>query len=223
MSPCHYGRWCSSHLGRLQTVFCPLAIDISNTGTQSANWHLTSIHKQVGSLFSVTAHSRPAPQKTLAQILDLLIGSSYKLQQECCWITSFIQKKTIASQVPPPSVPHITGYSTVSVTTYFVIEIKCSLGTRTASAPQYHKPVFLKQCWYTYLQVQTAKITIFSPRLVYSLLIALIDTPFSLDLHCNLLLNSGARECCPFMLSFIAYMASTEARKFALLPALEQI
>ncbi|KAH0628685.1 hypothetical protein JD844_010107 [Phrynosoma platyrhinos] len=36
------------------------------------------MHRQVGSLFSVTAHSRPAPQKTLAQILDLLTGSSYK-------------------------------------------------------------------------------------------------------------------------------------------------
>lgn len=36
----------------------------------------TSMQRQVGSPFSVTAHSRPAPQKTLAQIFDLLLGSS---------------------------------------------------------------------------------------------------------------------------------------------------
>lgn len=37
---------------------------------------LTSMQRQVGSPFSVTAHSRPAPQNTLAQILDLLLSSS---------------------------------------------------------------------------------------------------------------------------------------------------
>lgn len=34
------------------------------------------MQRHVGSPFSVTAHSRPAPQNTLAQILDLLLGSS---------------------------------------------------------------------------------------------------------------------------------------------------
>lgn len=40
-----------------------------------SQFFFTSMHKQVGSPFSVTAHSLPAPQNTLAHTFDLLWGS----------------------------------------------------------------------------------------------------------------------------------------------------